>query len=153
MLKIGLDDLRGSEIAALLQAHLDQMAAASPPESRHALDLNGLRAPDVTFWTAWRDDMLLGCGALKQIDPVHGEIKSMHTARAARGQGIGAAILHTILDEAKIRNYERLSLETGSMSEFRPAHRLYERHGFEYCSPFAGYRKDPNSVFMTLLLR
>mgnify|MGYP001825650351 FL=1 len=107
MLKIGLDDLRGPEIVALLQAHLDQMAAASPPESRHALDLDGLRAPDVTFWTAWRDDMLLGCGALKQIDPAHGEIKSMHTAQAARGQGIGAAILQTIFEEARSRNYER----------------------------------------------
>ena len=153
MLKIGLDDLRGPEIVALLQAHLDQMAAASPPESRHALDLDGLRAPDVTFWTAWRDDMLLGCGALKQIDPAHGEIKSMHTAQAARGQGIGAAILQTIFEEARSRNYERLSLETGSMAEFRPAHRLYERHGFAYCSPFADYRDDPNSVFMTLVLR
>ena len=153
MLKIGPDDLRGPEIAALLQAHLDQMAASSPPESRHALDLDGLRAPDVTFWSAWRDETLLGCGALKEIEAAHGEIKSMHTQRAARGQGIGAAILAVILEEARRRAYTRLSLETGSMVEFAPAHRLYERHGFEYCRPFAGYREDPNSVFMTLVLR
>ena len=153
MLKIGLDDLRGPEIAALLEAHLDQMAQASPPESRHALDLEGLRGPDVTFWTAWRDDVLLGCGALKQIDTAHGEIKSMHTAKTARGQGIGGAILLTILDEARRRDYERLSLETGSMAAFHPAHRLYERHGFVFCQPFGNYREDPNSVFMTLRLR
>lgn len=153
MLKIGLDDLRGPEIAALLEAHLDQMAESSPPESRHALDLDGLRGPDVTFWTAWRDNVLLGCGALKEIDAAHGEIKSMHTAKAARGQGVGAAILATILDEARCRNYARLSLETGSMAAFHPAHRLYERHGFSFCQPFADYREDPNSVFMTLELR
>jgi putative acetyltransferase len=121
---IRLDDLRGPEIAALLQAHLDQMATASPPESRHALDLDG-----------------------------HGEIKSMHTARRARGQGVGAAILLTILEEARIRAYERLSLETGSMAAFQPAHRLYERYGFQPCPPFGDYREDPNSLFMTLLLR
>jgi putative acetyltransferase len=150
---IRLDDLRGPEIAALLQAHLDQMATASPPESRHALDLDGLRAPDVTFWTAWRENALLGCGALKEIDAGHGEIKSMHTARRARGQGVGAAILLTILEEARIRAYERLSLETGSMAAFQPAHRLYERYGFQPCPPFGDYREDPNSLFMTLLLR
>lgn len=152
-LKIEPDDLRGPEIAALLNAHLDQMADVSPPESRHALDLDRLRAPDVTFWTAWQGDQLLGCGALKEIGAGHGEIKSMHTAKTARGQGIGAAILRTILEEARNRDYQRLSLETGSMDAFRPAHRLYERHGFAFCPPFAGYREDPNSVFMTLTLR
>lgn len=149
---IKLDDLRGPEIADLLRAHLDQMAAHSPPESRHALDLDGLRAPDVTFWTAWRDSVLLGCGALKRLDAGHGEIKSMHTAREARGQGVAAAILQTILDEARRRSYRRLSLETGSMEAFRPAHQLYLKHGFADCPPFGGYVEDPNSLFMTLVL-
>ena len=149
---IRLDDLRGPEIADLLRAHLDQMAATSPPESRHALDLDGLRGPDVTFWTAWRDGTLLGCGALKELDGVHGEIKSMHTASVARGQGVAAAILQTILEEARLRAYKRLSLETGSMAAFRPAHQLYLKHGFEECPPFGTYVEDPNSLFMTLAL-
>ena len=149
---IRLDDLRGPEIADLLRSHLDQMADASPPESRHALDMEGLRRADVTFWTAWSDENLLGCGALKEIDAGHGEIKSMHTAREARGRGVGAAILQTILEEARLRAYGRLSLETGSMAAFSPAHRLYQRHGFEECRPFGDYIEDPNSIFMTLVL-
>ncbi|MEM6464353.1 MAG: GNAT family N-acetyltransferase [Pseudomonadota bacterium] len=149
---IRLDDLRGSEIADLLRAHLDQMAEHSPPESRHALDLEGLRAPDVTFWTAWRKGTLLGCGALKELDAAHGEIKSMHTARAERGQGVAASILQTILVEARKRAYRRLSLETGSMNAFRPAHQLYMKHGFEACPPFGDYIEDRNSIFMTLAL-
>lgn len=147
---IRLDDLRGPEIARLLQVHLDFMAALSPPESRHVLDLDGLRAPEVTFWTAWRDGTLLGCGALKELTTGHGEIKSMHTAQTARGQGVAAAILATIMAEARQRNYRRLSLETGSMAGFRPAHKLYQRYGFMDCLPFGDYIADPNSVFMTL---
>lgn len=144
------DDLRGPEIAALLRAHLDQMADQSPPESRHALDLDGLRAADVTFWCAWDGPDLLGCGALKAIDPGHGEIKSMHTSAAHRGRGVAARILTHIVDTARVRGYRRLSLETGSMAAFAPARALYERFGFTYCAPFADYREDPNSVFMVL---
>ncbi|MCP4318941.1 MAG: GNAT family N-acetyltransferase [Hyphomicrobiales bacterium] len=150
---IRLDDLRGPEIADLLQVHLDFMATLSPPESRHALDLEGIRTSDVTFWTAWGDGTLLGCGALKELTAEHGEIKSMHTAKAARGQGVAAAILETIPAEAGERNYRRLSLETGSMAGFRPAHKLYERYGFLDCPPFGEYVEDPNSVFMTLEIR
>ncbi len=144
------DDLRGPEIAALLRAHLDQMADQSPPESRHALDLDGLRAADVTFWCAWDGPDLLGCGALKAIDPGHGEIKSMHTSAAHRGRGVAARILTHIVDTARVRGYRRLSLETGSMAAFAPARALYGRFGFTYCAPFADYREDPNSVFMVL---
>ena len=151
-LTIREDDLRGPEIAALLGAHLDQMADQSPPESRHALDLDGLRVPEVTFWCAWDGPDLLGCGALKELDRRHGEIKSMHTSAAHRGRGVGAKILTHIIDTARARGYRRLSLETGSMAAFAPARALYERFGFTYCDPFADYREDPNSVFMTLEL-
>ena len=143
------DDLRGPEVAALLRAHLDQMADQSPPESRHALDLDGLRTADVTFWCAWDGPAPLGCGALKELDPRHGEIKSMHTSAVQRGRGVAAKILTHIIDAARARGYRRLSLETGSMAAFAPARALYERFGFAYCAPFADYRDDPNSVFMT----
>ncbi len=148
-LTIREDDLTGPDIAALLTAHLDTMHATSPPESAHALDLEGLRAPGVTFWCAWEGDTLLGCGALKQLDPTHGEIKSMHTAAASRGKGVGGKVVAHIIDEARRRGYRRLSLETGSMAVFAPARALYERFGFTYCDPFADYVPDPNSVFMT----
>jgi putative acetyltransferase len=148
-IKIREDDLRGPEIAALLTAHLDTMAQHSPPESRHALDLDGLRVPAVTFWCAWDGPALLGCGALKQLDPEHGEVKSMHTAAAHRGKGVAAALVEHILGVAAARGYRRLSLETGSMAAFEPARALYARYGFEFCGPFEGYREDPNSVFMT----
>jgi putative acetyltransferase len=146
------DDLSGPEIAALLQAHLDTMAVHSPPESRHALDLAGLRRPDVTFWCAWDGPVLMGCGALKQLDATHGEIKSMHTAARFRGRGVAAALLDTILAEARRRGLARLSLETGSMAAFAPARTLYARRGFIECPPFADYRPDPHSTFMTLAL-
>ena len=151
-LTIREDPLLGDAVIALLEQHLALMNSITPAESVHALDLDGLRGHDVTAWTAWQEDLLLGCGALKEIDPEHGEIKSMHTAAASRGQGVGAAILQHLLDEANRRGYRRLSLETGSMEEFAPARSLYERYGFSYCSPFGDYCEDPNSVFMTLLL-
>ena len=144
------DDLSGPEIVALLGRHLDTMAEHSPPESRHALDLEGLRAPDVTFWTVWEETRLLGCGALKEISGWHGEIKSMHTAEAARGRGVARRMVEHILAEARRRSYTRLSLETGSMEAFFPAQALYSGFGFQFCPPFAGYKLDPNSVFMTL---
>lgn len=148
--EIRLDDLRGPEIAALLRTHLDEAAQHSPAESMHALDLDGLRAPGITFWTMWEGPELLGCGAIKELDPGHGEIKSMHTASAHRGRGVAAAILRHIIEEAARRSYRRLSLETGSMEAFAPARALYARHGFVECAPFADYVLDPYSTFMTL---
>jgi len=147
------DDLSGPEIAALLRAHLDHAARHSPPESIHALDLDRLRAPEITFWSAWSDGELLGCGALKELAPDHGEIKSMHTSLAHRGKGVAARLLAHMLEEAKARPYRRVSLETGTMEGFAPARALYARFGFRVCPPFAQYREDPHSVCMTLELR
>lgn len=152
-LLIRQDDLNGPEIAALLRTHLEHSAQHSPPESIHALNLEGLRAPDITFWAAWVDRTLVGCGALRQLSPAHGEIKSMHTVAAYRGQGIAARLLAFILDEARARRYSRVSLETGTMEGFAPARALYARFGFAPCAPFGSYREDPNSVCMTLRLR
>jgi putative acetyltransferase len=149
LLNIKLDDLRGPEIAALLTEHLQCMAAVSPPESRHALNLDGLRKPGITFWTAWDGPALAGCGALKELDATHAEIKSMRTARACLRQGVASRILQHLLTEATRRGYRRLSLETGSMPYFQPAHQLYTKFGFQPCSPFADYKEDPNSIFMT----
>ena len=148
---IRLDDLTGPEIAQLLQEHLDDMHLHSPPESVHALDLDSLKKPDVTFWSIWSEDgRLVGCGALKELDETHGEIKSMRTANEFRGKGAGKLMLRHIVDEAKRRGYSRLSLETGSMAAFEPARQLYESHGFKNCGPFADYVLDTNSVFMTI---
>ena len=119
------DDVRGAEVLALLDEHLADVARHSPPESVHALDARALRAPDVTAWTAWEAGELLGCGALKELDPRHGEIKSMRTAEAHLRRGIGTRILEHLLGEARRRGYRRLSLETGSMEAFAPARRLY----------------------------
>ena len=148
-MEIRLDDLSGPGIHALLAEHLAEMHRISPPESVHALPVDGLRQPDITFWTAWSGNDLLGCGALRQLSAVHGEIKSMRTAIAHRGKGVAKALLEHIVEEAKGRGYERLSLETGSQKEFEPARTLYERSGFTRCPPFADYVEDPNSVFMT----
>ncbi len=148
-MQIKLDDLSGTEIRALLEEHLRRMYELSPPESVHALDIEKLRQPDVTFWTVWADGDLLGCGALRELDPKHGEIKSMRTSRAHLRRGVGRAVLEHIIREARTRGYERLSLETGSMKAFEPARQLYERFGFAYCPPFGDYWDDPNSVFMT----
>ena len=149
---IRLDDLTGPEIRALLEDHLVHMRQISPPESVHALDLDALRRPEITFWTAWQDEMLLGCGALKALSGSHGEIKSMRTAPAHRRQGVARAMLEHILAEAQQRGFTRVSLETGAMDAFYPAHRLYERFGFTRCEPFADYLPDANSVFMTKVL-
>ena len=137
---------------ALLEEHLANMRRLSPPESVHALPIEALRQPDVTFWTAWSGDELLGCGALKELDPAHGEIKSMRTAAAHRRQGVARGMLAHIVAEGRRRGYGRLSLETGSDAPFEPAQRLYAGFGFAPCAPFAGYTEDPNSVFMTLAL-
>ena len=146
---IQLDDLTGAQITQLLREHLLGVAPHSPPESIHALDLDGLRQPDITFWSVWEGDELMGCGALKQLDGEHGEIKSMRTSSAHLRKGVAARLLQHIIDEAGRRSYRRLSLETGSAEAFVPARRLYARFGFEPCGPFADYVEDPYSVFMT----
>jgi putative acetyltransferase len=148
-MELRADDLRRPEVLRLLQEHLHAVAQLSPPESVHALGLEGLRQPDVSVWTAWQGDELLGIGALKQLSPLHGEIKSMRTDPRHLRKGVAATLLQHIIEQAAKRGYERLSLETGSMAAFAPAHRLYARFGFEQCAPFADYRDDPNSVFMT----
>ncbi|WP_024891803.1 GNAT family N-acetyltransferase [Luteimonas huabeiensis] len=146
----GIDDPR---VIALLEAHLRALAPTAPAESRHALDLDGLRRPEIAFWTAWEGEALLGCGALQALGAGHGEIKSMRTADAHLRRGVAARLLAHIVEEARRRGYARLSLETGSMAYFEPARRLYAAAGFVPCPPFGRYREDPNSVFMTLDLR
>lgn len=151
-MKIEPDDLSRPAIHALLDEHLRNMRAISPPGSVHALDLDKLRAPGITFWSAWQDAVLLGCGALMELTPTHGEVKAMRTPEAARRRGAGRALLNHIVEVARARGYERLSLETGSMPAFVPAHRLYASAGFTFTGPFGAYVDDPNSVFMTLAL-
>lgn len=148
-MQISTDDLTRPDIIQLLEAHLASASLHSPPESIHALDLGGLRQPGITFWSARQGSELLGCCALKEIDPRHGEVKSMRTAAAHLRQGVAARLLEHLLGEAARRGYQRLSLETGSMDAFAPARRLYQRSGFEPCAPFADYVEDPYSVFMT----
>lgn len=152
VMQIRLDPLTGPEIAALLKEHLDDMYRHSPPESVHALDLDRLRAPGVTFWSAWQGGTLMGCVAMKELDPTHGEIKSMRTAAAHQRKGVAKSLMEHVLAQAQQRGYARLSLETGSMAAFLPARELYARFGFEPCGPFADYVEDPNSVFMTRAL-
>lgn len=152
IMRIEVGDLSHPALRALLRQHLDEMHALSPPESVHALDVQRLRAPGITLWVAWSGDELAGCGALKEIGPAHGEIKSMRTLGTRRRTGVGKAILTHIIGVARSRGYERLSLETGSMPAFVPAQRLYERFGFARCAAFDGYVEDPHSVFMTRTL-
>lgn len=152
MLRFEVDDLSLPQVRDLLIGHLREMREASPPESYHALDLDGFADDAVTLWTAWEDDDLVGCGALRQITSLHGEIKSMRTLPQARGSGVGSAVLAHLLYQARRRGYRRVSLETGSQDVFAPARRLYVRNGFQECPPFGGYVPDPNSVFMTLAL-
>jgi putative acetyltransferase len=144
-----LDDPR---VAELVKTHLTRARAETAVGSSHALDLSGLRAPDVTFWSAWEGNELAGVGALRALDATHGEVKSMFTAETMRGRGVGSAILRHIMQQARARGMTRLSLETGSWPYFEPARALYRRHGFKECPPYAHYRPDPNSVFMTLEL-
>ena len=152
MRRIVVDDLSGRAVAGFLQEHIDSMRAVSPPESMHALDLAGLRRPEVTFWTMWDGDDLVGCAALKELDPTHAEIKSMRTAPDRTRQGLASTLLAHLVTEARRRGYTRLSLETGSFPFFAAARALYERSGFAYCAPFADYRLDPHSVYMTRAL-
>ena len=152
VMRIKNDDLTGPEIRALLETHFAGMLASSPPESCHFLDFDGLNAPDVTFWSVWDGDSLAGCGALKELDAEHGEIKSMRTHADHLRKGVGAMMLTHIISEARERGYRRLSLETGSTQDFIPALAMYEAHGFKYCPPFGDYVEDPFSRFMTLAL-
>jgi putative acetyltransferase len=149
-MEIKIDDLSDPRIEEFLEEHISDMKSVSPPESKHALDLEGLKDPDVTFWSVWERKELVGCGALKQLDDFHAEIKSMRVSSNQRGQGIASKLLVHILSEATSKGYHRLSLETGSMAFFKPARKLYENFGFKYSAPFANYIEDPNSVFMSL---
>jgi putative acetyltransferase len=151
-MQITIDDPARDDVTRLLTEHLADMHATSPAESVHALDVTGLQAASVTFWTARRAHELLGCAALKELADDHGEVKSMRTAPAARGAGVGAALVAHVIAEARSRGYARLSLETGPQDFFAPARRLYARHGFEECGPFGDYRLDPHSVFFSLAL-
>jgi putative acetyltransferase len=147
-MEIRIDDLSGADIRALLDEHLTDMKRISPPESVHALPIEGLRKREVTFWSVWGNGELLGCGALKELDSGHGEIKSMRTVSRHLRKGVAKAVLEHIIGEAERRGYVRLSLETGAMPEFEPARQLYARAGFTFCGPFGDYVDDPNSVFM-----
>lgn len=144
--------LHDPDVLALLREHLQGMADHSPPESIHALDVEGLKASDITFWTMRDGSEVLGCIALKRLDERHGEIKSMRTASAHLRKGVGAALLEHLVAEARRRNFERLSLETGSGPGFEAAHALYRKFGFVECGPFADYREDPFSRFLTAVL-
>ena len=141
-----------SDVLALLEEHLRHMHELSPPESVHALDVSALQRPEITFWSVREEGLFLGCGALKELDRSHGEVKSMRTPQSLRRRGAGRAVLAHIIDEARRRGYQRLSLETGPMEAFRPARCLYESFGFKHCAAFADYKPDPHSVFMTLVL-
>ncbi|MDG2524083.1 GNAT family N-acetyltransferase [Stenotrophomonas sp. HITSZ_GD] len=145
-------DLDHPAVIGLLEAHLRDMQAITPAESVHALDLSGLRAGDVRFWSAWIGEEAVGCGALRDLGQGHGELKSMRTSNAHRNQGVGSAMLAHLLATARAGGYRQLWLETGASAPFFPAHRLYERAGFTACGPFGDYTDDPHSVFMTLRL-
>ena len=151
-MKIVIDDLTGPEIAAFLQEHIEDMRATSPPESKHALDLEGLRKPEIAFWSVYDEDKLIACGALKKLTNEHAEVKSMRTSSIARGKGVASKLLQHLLNEARAHGYQKLSLETGAMQFFAPARALYTKFGFEPCLPFSDYKEDPNSVFMQIAL-
>ena len=152
MYKIKLDDLSGKEVFSLLQEHLKDMQATSPPQSKHALDLDELKHPSVSFWTIWEGNSLAGCGAFKKLDAQHAEIKSMKTSTHYKNQGVASKLLIHIVEQATLSGLKKLSLETGSMDYFLPAQALYLKHGFSFCAPFANYKEDPYSRFMTLNL-
>lgn len=148
-LRIQVDDLTSPEIAALLERHMDHMRAITPAESVYALDLERLRVPEITFWSAWLDDALVGCIALKDLGDGHGEIKSTHTVAEMRGKGVGGALVAHLIGEARERGLTRLSLETGRTAHFQSAQMLYGRFGFVETGPFGDYGPDPHSFFMT----
>ncbi|PMM56366.1 GNAT family N-acetyltransferase [Vibrio splendidus] len=150
---IKIDDLSGGEVIELLEEHLADMYATSPPESVHALDIKDLKSPEITFFSAWKENQLLGCVAIKELDTQHAELKSMRTTQFARQSGVASKLLQHVLDTAAARQYQQISLETGSEDYFKAARNLYEKFGFGYCEPFADYELDPYSQFMTIELR
>ncbi|MEM7775106.1 MAG: GNAT family N-acetyltransferase [Pseudomonadota bacterium] len=147
-----IEDPHVADVRDVLREHEAHSSVRSPPESTHVLDLDGLKAPSVTFWTLRDGGAVVGCCALKEISPVHGEVKSMHVAETARGYGYGTRLLQHLIDEGRARSYERLSLETGLRDGYAAARALYERFEFKPCGPFGNYRPDPNSLFMTCVL-
>ena len=147
-----VDDLTGPQIARFLDEHVAEMLSITPPESKHALDLETLREPGITFWSVMDGGSVVGCGALKRLDARHAEVKSMRTKPARQQSGIASLLLEYVITEARRMGFTRLSLETGSTGFFLPARKLYEKFGFEYCGPFADYQPDPHSVFMTRTL-
>jgi len=151
-MEIAVDDLSGPEIARFLDEHVQQMRAVTPLESKHALDLDELRRPEITLWSVTDGGALVGCAAIKKLDDEHAEIKSMRTAPARQRGGIASLLLEHLIAEARQRGFTRLSLETGSAEFFRPARKLYEKFGFEYCQPFAAYRPGTDNVFLTRML-
>jgi putative acetyltransferase len=151
-MRIEIDQLTHPQVLALLNEHLTNMFELTPPEQVFALDVTKLRSPDITFWTVWDGDALMGCGALKELSPTHGEVKSMRTPKAMRRRGAGRAVLDHIVQVARQRGYRTLSLETGSHPAFLPAQTLYQKFGFVYCGPFGSYPENANSVFMSLSL-
>lgn len=151
-MRIVIDDLSGPEVARFLEEHVQEMRSITPLESKHALDLDGLRQPEITFWSVMDGDTLVGCGAIKRLDAGHAELKSMRTAPARKRSGIASLLLKHILAEARRMGFTRLSLETGSADFFLPARKLYEKFGFDYCEPFGDYKLDPYSRFMTRTL-
>ena len=151
-MKIVVDDLSDPRIAEFLEEHLEEMRSITPLESKHALDLDALRAPEITFWSVWDGDTLVGCGAIKALDDDHAELKSMRTRAARKRTGVATRLMEHIVAEARRMGFTRMSLETGSDDHFDPARRLYEKFEFGYCEPFADYTLDPHSVYMTRTL-
>jgi putative acetyltransferase len=151
-IEIRLDDLSGEPIKNLLETHLKNAALHSPEEAIFALDLDALKAPEISIWSVWQNKEILACGAIKMLDTEHAEIKSMHTLEKARGKGIGNQLVNHIIQQARAKNIKRLSLETGTAEAYFPAHRLYKRHGFQECPPFADYLESVHSLYMTKAL-
>jgi len=152
-MQIELDDISRPEVIALLLEHLRNMHELSPPEQVFAFDASKLRAPDVSFWTAWKDGVLLGCAALKELSRSQGEVKSMRTPARLRRHGAGRALLNHVLRVSRERGYQELFLETGRHPAFAPAQALYRSAGFRECGPFSSYEENGNSVFMSLRLQ
>ncbi|MCL1056896.1 GNAT family N-acetyltransferase [Shewanella gelidimarina] len=151
-MQLQVGQLDSDQVVALLQEHHQDMLSHSPVESVHALDISGLDTDNVTFWSVWQGEQLAGVGALKELDKQHGEIKSMRTSTAFLRQGVAQQILAHVIAQASLRGYTRLSLERGSMAAFKPAQKLYSQFGFEQCAPFADYKEDPYSLFMSKIL-
>ena len=152
-MRIEIDDVTRPQVLALLEEHLRNMYELSPPDQVFAFDASKLRAPGVTFWTAWEDGMLLGCAALKELSPTQGEVKSMRTPATLRRRGAGRALLDHLVQTSRERGYQELFLETARHPAFAPAQALYRSAGFKECGPFGSYQENGSSVFMSLQLR